>query len=229
MQQFKSNSAPQARADAGRNGASSSGGDNNNWAGETNTSYNLLDGTVSHTSHDFRTVHIANSRSRVEPDADGGADRFANFRGMTDFRKEENYGRKKNIAAAAADAPKNQPRVQEIVSKKKPRWRSPSPPKESPRKNSKQQQHHNNNHRRHSDISTLELESSPTREPFRRVHGKPKFSESYDGNNGREARSQVGLFWGPRAFFFGEQTLCGFSDSTNCFAISGLAQSNQLL
>ena len=64
------------------------------------------------------------------------------------------------------------------MSKKKPRWRSPSPPKDlSPKKGSQ--------HRRHSDISTLELDASPPREPFRRVHGKPKFSESYDERDRR--------------------------------------------
>ena len=71
-------------------------------------------------------------------------------------------------------------RSQETVSKKKPRWRSPSPPKDLSPKKSNQ-----SHHRRHSDISTLELEASPPREPFRRVHGKPKFSESYDERDRR--------------------------------------------
>ena len=204
LQQFKSSSAPSSRDNVVRNGASSNrsghnnnNNNNNNWANDSNTSYNLLDGTVSHASDDFRTIQI---NRRAEPDrrrlsgggGNGGSDKFANFRGMTDYRKQDDYVQKRN---EDVNAPKNpripentasrNPRAQETVSKKKPRWRSPSPPKElSPKKGSQQHSHH----RRHSDISTLELEASPpTRpEPFRRVpHGKPKFSESYDERDSR--------------------------------------------
>ena len=187
LQQFKSSSAPSTRGNVVRNGASNNNNNNNNnnnWADHSNTSYNLLDGTVSHASDDFRTVQINHDRRRLSGGGGGGAggggsDKFSNFRGMMDYRKEDGHAQKRNEAKNPNPASRN-PRVQETVSKKKPRWRSPSPPKDlSPKKSN--QQHH----RRHSDVSTLELEASPPRQPFRRVNGKPKFSESYDERDRR--------------------------------------------
>jgi hypothetical protein len=163
LQNFKSSSAPtekekprhtvpaknydkNASYDAGRNG---NNGDRN-WASKTNTSYNLLDGTIS--SNDFKTVEISNDNNNKRDRRYSGGnagDKFSNFRGLTDYRKENKETKR---------------------SPEKHR----SPAKKSPEKK-------NSTHRRHSDVSTLELESSPV--PFRKVDEKPKFSDSYDGRN----------------------------------------------
>ena len=131
LQQFKSSSAPSSRVNGvGRssNGASNGGrsghsNNNNDWAEQTNTSYNLLDGTVSHAADDFRTVQIADhdgGRRRLSGGGGGGADKFSNFHGMMDFRKEEgnNGQQRRNGGVAPVHAPKNSnptsrnPRVQ---------------------------------------------------------------------------------------------------------------------
>ena len=133
LQQFKSSSAPSSRVNGNvrsNNGASNGGrsghSSNNNkeWAEQTNTSYNLLDGTVSHAAaDDFRTVQIADhdggGRRRLSGGGGGGADKFSNFHGMMDFRKEEGNGQqRRNGGVAPVHAPKNSnptsrnPRVQ---------------------------------------------------------------------------------------------------------------------
>ena len=108
LQQFKSSSA----GNGVRNGASNSNNrsghnNNNNWADQSNTSYNLLDGTVSHATDDFRTVQINHDRRRLSGGGGGGSDKFTNFRGMMDYRKEDGYGQRRNEAVAPVHASKN--------------------------------------------------------------------------------------------------------------------------
>ena len=116
LQQFKSSSAPSSRVNGVRSNGASNGGsrsghsnNNNDWAEQTNTSYNLLDGTVSNAADDFRTVQIDHDggRRRLSGGGGGGADKFSNFHGMMDFRKEEGNGQRRNGGVAPVHAPKN--------------------------------------------------------------------------------------------------------------------------
>ncbi len=145
--------------DARRNGNS-----DRNWANQTNTSYNLLDGTVSHTSNDFKSVQISSPKKKPKED------KFSNFRGMTDYRNEKKKPTKRRSPSPRRRSPS-------------PKRRSPSPKRRSPKKKLSPKKSHQ---RRHSDISTLELDTEPA--PFRRVDDKPKFSESYDDRNRRDHR-----------------------------------------